>query len=78
MLNGMNRDKHETLNNSDIEKMIGISLMFLSMNKRCKYDERFLKEQGLSTFLTIPLTNESIEAPEDLCAALDRTIKDLP
>lgn len=78
MHNGMNREKHETLDNSDIEKMIGVLLMFLNMNKKCSFNATFLKEQGLSDFLTLPLTNEGFEAPEEFCAALDDTIEVLP
>lgn len=32
--NGLNRDKHDTLDNSNIPKLFAISLMFLNMNKK--------------------------------------------
>ena len=78
MHNGMKREKHETLDNSDVEKMIGILLMFFNMNKKSTFNAEFLQEQGLSDFLTLPLTNEGFEAPEEFCAALDDVIDVLP
>ena len=57
--NGLNRQDHETLDNSNIPLAFAINMMFLRFNKAVRFDRNFAQENGIH-YLPLPLTNESI------------------
>jgi len=66
LYNGMNRKIHPTMDNSDIPKLFGVMMVFLNLNKGCRFDSKFAHDNGLNSLLSLPLTNESLEISDNL------------
>jgi hypothetical protein len=66
LMRGQNRKEHPTLDNSDPVKMLEIQLMFNKLNCMVNFNESFLSKYCLDGFLRVPLSEESVNVPEDL------------
>ena len=64
----MSRTSHETLDNKDPFKTTDILFMFYGFNKGLKYDESFLVNNNLDSFITVPLyfSDTKLQVPEAL------------
>ena len=64
----MNRDNHETLDNSDPVLTTQILFMFFKMYYREKFDMNFLRQHDLSMFMRVPLTADCnrLNVPQEL------------
>lgn len=71
MHNGLHRNEHETLDNSDVPKLMSILLKFMSLNKNCSYDTLLQAKMNFNTYFKLPLTNESIKVSDEFKKALD-------
>ena len=62
----MNRENHETLDNSDLILSTQILFMFVKMYYREKFDQQFLRTHDLNMFFRIPLTvdDSSLQVPK--------------
>ena len=78
MYNGLMRKDHETLDNSDLPKLFGVQLKFMSLNRNCRYDMGLAERQCFNQYLTLPLTNEKIQVPDEFRKALNETLAALP
>lgn len=47
-----------------------IQTMFMLLNRNVDFDQDFLTRTGLDGFLRLPMSNESVEVPEELMVAL--------
>jgi len=54
------------MDNSDIPKLFGVMMVFLNLNKGCRFDSKFAHDNGLNSLLSLPLTNESLEISDNL------------
>lgn len=64
----MNRDTHETLDNSDPLNTTAILFMFFKMYVTSRFDKYFLQEYGIDEFMIVPLTipDDRVDVPEEL------------
>ena len=69
-----NRKEHATLTNEDPHKLAEVQTMFINMHKSAVYDENFLDAMQIDGFLTLPMSVESFDLPEDLKTAIQKMI----
>ena len=78
MHNGINREKHELLDNRNNGKLIAVLLNHLNGNKYYNYNQDLLPWLGLDGFLKLSITNENIHVSEDLKECLDEILEQIP
>ena len=78
MANGLGRSDHETLDNSDLPTLFAVQLKFMSLNTNCTYDQALAERLAFNAYLTLPLTNEKIQVPNEFREALDEALAALP
>ena len=53
-------------------------LMFFNLNKNVIFDDELQERQNFNSYLALPLTNESIVAPQEFKDLLHATIAAIP
>jgi len=71
----MHREKHGTLDNTDLPKLFAVQLNFMNMNKNAVYNEDLLDKFYLNDFWQVTLNNEKIEATQNFKNLLDACLK---
>jgi hypothetical protein len=62
------------LDNKDPIKLVEIQTMFMLLNWGVKFNQQFLKQNKLNSFLRLPMSNENLVVPEELLAGLEEVL----